>query len=49
MEDRLAISKYSTTGYDETIAEAINDFFENGDEAQPISKAIFKIIEEELK
>ncbi|WP_305150953.1 minor capsid protein [uncultured Dubosiella sp.] len=49
MEDRLAISKYSTTGYDETFAEAINDFFENGDEAQPISKAIFKIIEEELK
>jgi len=44
-----AISEYALKGGDsECIAEAVCDYFLNGDEAQPLSKEIWKILKKEL-
>jgi hypothetical protein len=46
---RKSISVYATKDYHETVAEAITDYYHNGDNAQPLSKAIYNELKRRVK
>lgn len=45
---REDISKYSLKSKSETLAEAVADCFRNGENAQPLSKEILRIVDDEI-
>lgn len=46
---RKSISAYAVRDYHETVAEAITDYYHNGDNAQPLSKAIYNELKRRAK
>ena len=45
---RLEISEYANENWSECLAEAVCDYITNAENAQPLSKAIWKILKREL-